>query len=284
MTSVQIRLMQTGDLDFAAACTAAEGWRTQTRTAFEGFYAHDPEGCLIAEQGGTPVGICVGTSYGRYGFVGQLIVVSEARGQGIGRRLLDTAVARLRREGAQGIYLDAVLAAVPLYEQVGFRKLGRSLRFSGMIEGKEHAHVRAMHKRDLAAVYALDRRAFGADRRFFLDRRFARFPTLCQVIETNGRLMGFVLAARVDELLAVGPWTVRPELVRPGDLLESLALAAPGCTLGLGILESNAVAARAARELGLVERADPPWRMVLGPADDLGTFPMAFGIGSPAKG
>ena len=94
MTFARVRRMQPEDLDFAAACTAAEGWRTQTRAEFEGFYAHDPEGCLIAEAAGTPVGICVGTSYGGppsggYGFIGELIVVPEARGRDTGRLLLD---------------------------------------------------------------------------------------------------------------------------------------------------------------------------------------------------
>jgi predicted N-acetyltransferase YhbS len=292
------------DLDFAASCTAAEGWHTQTRAEFEGFYAHDPQGCLIAEQDDTPVGICIGTLYGGppsggYGYVGELIVVPEARGQGIGRRLLDTAIEYLRRQGAQGIYLDAVRAAVPLYERAGFRKLCPSLRFSGTIEGRAHtdghpmrahrvrAHrvrARKMCAADLDAICALDREAFGADRSFFLQRRRRCFPTLARVLEQGGRIAGFALATRVDDLIAVGPWIARPEVERPGDLLESLALAAPGCTLGLGILESNPAAVQVARELGLSEREDPPWRMVLGPADDLGMSPMAYAIGSPAKG
>jgi ribosomal protein S18 acetylase RimI-like enzyme len=285
MTFAQIRRMRPDDLDFAAACTAAEGWRTQTRAEFEGFYAHDPKGCLIAETAETPVGICVGTSYGRYGFVGELIVVPEARGQGIGRRLLDTAIAYLlQSRGAQGIYLDAVRAAVPWYERVGFRKLCQSLRFSGEIEGRAHIDVRRMRAADLNAVCALDRRAFGADRRFFLERRWQRHLELCQVLELDGQVAGFVLATRVDDLVAVGPWVVEPEVMPPERLIEGLALAAPGCTLGLGVLETNSAAVQALRALGFSEREGPPWRMVLGPADDLGTSPLAYAIGSPAKG
>ena len=295
MNAVRIRAMhvragQTSDLDFAAACTAAEGWRTETRGTFEGFYAHDPAGCLIAEREGTPLGICIGTLYGAsgvsrpQGFVGELIVVPEARGQGLGRRLLDRAVAHLRGADAQSIYLDAVLAAVPLYERAGFRKLCRSLRFGGTLEGQAHSSVRPMRAADLDAVCALDRRAFGADRRFFLERRWQQFPALCQVMERDGQLAGFVLSKRVDDLLAVGPWVVSPEAARPADLLHALARAAPGCTLGLGVLETNQAAVQAVRALGLVEREGPPWRMVLGTAENLGASPLAYAIGAPGKG
>jgi len=294
MTFAQVRAMHPSDLGFAASCTDAEGWRTQTRAEFEAFYAHDPEGCLIAEQEGTPLGVCIATPYdglprGRYGFIGELIVVPEARGRGMGRRLLDTAIAYLQSRGAQSIYLDAVRAAAPWYERVGFRKLCPSLRFSGAIEGRAQAGVRRMRTRrmraaDLDAVRALDRDAFGADRRFFLERRWQRNPELCHVLEADGKLAGFVLATRVEELVAVGPWVVRPEVAHPECLMESLALAAPGCTLGLGVLATNTTAVQAVRELGFSERVDPPWRMVLGQAGDLGASSLAYAIGSPAKG
>jgi ribosomal protein S18 acetylase RimI-like enzyme len=282
--------MRPEDLDFAASCTAAEGWRTQTRAEFEGFYAYDPEGCLIAEVSepgvstDARVGICVGTPYGGYGFIGELVVVAEARRQGIGRRLLERAIEHLRQRGAQSIYLEGVLAAVPWYERAGFRKVCRSLRFSGELEGRSHDHERAMCATDLDAVCVLDRRAFGADRPFFLKRRFVRHTALCRVVEQAGQIAAFAMAMRAGDLIAVGPWVVDLEVPRPGDLLEGIALAAPGCELGFGVLETNGAAVQAARALGFSERDEPPWRMVLGPVDDLGVSPLAYAIGSPAKG
>jgi hypothetical protein len=92
------------------------------------------------------------------------------------------------------------------------------------------------------------------------------------------------MGVRVEELVAVGPWVVGPEVKRPGDLLVGLATAAPGCTLGLGVLASNEAAVEALRHLGFSERKDPPWRMVLGPDSGLSVSPMAYAHGSPAKG
>ena len=44
--------MQCQDLDFAAGCTAAEGWASETRAQFEGSLAHDAGGCLVAAEEG----------------------------------------------------------------------------------------------------------------------------------------------------------------------------------------------------------------------------------------
>jgi ribosomal protein S18 acetylase RimI-like enzyme len=281
--TLYIRTMAPSDLDFAGTCTAAEGWLTETRQSFEGFYAHAPAGCFVAELDGKRVGICVATGYDTYGFVGELIVVPEARGQGIGSRLLEHAISYLHGRGVQNILLDGVVAAVSLYERAGFRKVCRSLRFGGPVVGKSHARVRSMRRANLDAALALDREAFGQDRRFLLERRLTLYPELCKVLLCDGKVAGYVMGRQRPGMVAVGPWVVRPDVERPVDLLESLALEAED-NLGLGVLETNHAATRAVRALGLVERADPPWRMALGPSSDLGTSPMAYAIGAPATG
>ena len=70
LTDVLIRVMRQEDLTFAAECTAAEGWLSENLTTLEGFYLRDPTGCLLAEQEGQPVGMCVVTFYGKSGFIG----------------------------------------------------------------------------------------------------------------------------------------------------------------------------------------------------------------------
>ena len=281
--------MTSADLDFAVSCTNVVGWFAP-RGEFELFFAHDLAGCLVAEADLEKIGICIATPYEEQGFLGMLIVVPEARGRGVGRRLLERAIDYLHRRGARIIGLDGVLAAVPLYERLGFQKVCRSLRFIGTLQGRDHPHVRTIRVEDLDAVYALDREAFGADRRFFLARRLAREPKLCKVLEQDGQIGGFVIGQRGGTRVSAGPWVVRPEVERPADLLESLVLEAEETTIGLGVLESNAAAVAAVRALGLEARDDSPWRMVLetpsSPSSPgaLGASPMAYAIGSPAKG
>jgi ribosomal protein S18 acetylase RimI-like enzyme len=210
-----IRPMERSDLTFAAECTVAEGWVSENITILEGFYLHDPAGCLVAELAGQKVGIGVATSYGQCGFIGELIVKPEARGKGIGAALLNHAAAYLQQRGARTIYLDGVVKAVTLYKRNGFRKICRSLRFSGQIRGKTHPQVRPMQEQDLLVVHQLDHKHFGADRSFFLNRRWSLFPELSKVLVEEGHLAGYILGRRGEDWLAAGPWVVEEDVQHP---------------------------------------------------------------------
>ena len=279
-----IRPMQLADLDFAAACTHAEGWASEDHIALLGFFLADPLGCLLAELHGQPVGICVATSYGHSGFIGELIVLPQARGQGIGAALLNRAVNLLQQRGARTVYLDGVLQAVGLYERNGFRKLARSWRFSGRLPGRTHPHVVPMQAQHLSQVFALDQAAFGADRSFFLGRRWSLFPELGRVLIQDDQVQGYLLGRRGPGWLVVGPWVVNPAVAGPHCLLESLALDAGDDLLKLGILDSHQPACTLVESRGLIPNPESPWRMAFGPGEFLGASPFCYAIGSPAKG
>ena len=199
-----IRSMLAEDLAFASERTAAEGWVSENRATLDGFFFHEPVGCLVADLDGRRVGIGVATSYGHSGFIGELIVRPEARGQGIGSALLNHAVTYLQQRGARTIYLDGVLKALDLYERNGFRKICRSLRFSGKVNGKPHPQVRPMLEKDLPVVFDLDQRYFGADRGFFLARRWNLFPELSKVLVEDDRVTGFILGRWGEGWMAAG--------------------------------------------------------------------------------
>ena len=275
--------MRLGDLAFAAECTAAEGWVSEDAAALQGFYQHDAAGCLLAEQDGQPVGICMATSYGESGFIGELIVRPEGRGQGLGAALLEEAAAYLQRRGAHTVYLDGVLKAVPLYERHDFHKVCRSLRLNGQVDGRLDPEVRPMGVDDLPAVRALDRRAFGAQRGFFLEYRRALYPELGFVLAEAGQIAGYVLGRRGVGGASAGPWVALEEVAEPERLLYAFGRAV-GMPFSIGILETNAEALRRVRALGFVERVDSPWRMERGASTTLGANPACLAIGGAAKG
>jgi ribosomal protein S18 acetylase RimI-like enzyme len=281
---MRIYRMQETDIDFASRCTSAEGWSSETREVFEGFFEHDPEGCFIAEAGDRKIGICVATSYGTTGFIGELIVVEEMRGRGVGRRLLEHSIALLRKRGAKSVLLDGDLAAVPLYEKTGFRKICRSLRFIGKIRGKTHPHVRGMTPDDLGTILDIDRQAFGGDRSFFLHYWFGLYPRLCKVLVTNEDITAFIMGHHGNQIVSAGPWVVREGSEKAFDLIESLALESGDLDLRIGVLETNSEAVRAIRSSGTLKSQEPSWRMVLGEETSLASSDQCYAIGSAAKG
>lgn len=283
-TAIKISSLQPEDLAFAVRCAQSVGWMTETHRELEAFYAFDPEGFLIARLEDQPAGICSAISYGGSGFIGQLIVEQAFRGRGIGGRLFQAAVDYLKGLGDANIYLDGVLKAVTLYERHGFRKVCRSLRFSGQMQGRGSAHVRPMTSADLDHVCALDRQAFSADRGFFLRRRFSNYPNLCYVLTGGGEILGYVFGKPAPDDVFAGPWVALPGAPEPEALLYALAQEAPKGRLRLGVLANCAHATALAERLGLAAHPDSPWRMALGEGENLGVSPACYAVGSPAKG
>lgn len=90
---------------------------------------------LLARRGAIAVGVAVlATTWtlehgGLVGWLDELYVVPEERGQGIGAKLLDEAVALARRGGWLALELEVERGherAANLYERAGFRPLTRS--------------------------------------------------------------------------------------------------------------------------------------------------------------
>ena len=141
-----------------------------------------------------------------------------------------------------------------------------------------------MRAADMDATAAMDRRTFGADRRFFLERRLALYPDLCKVTEQGGVLTGYIFGRRGYEVIGVGPWWVQEDVTRPVELLYALAAEAGDTVIGVGVLETNTRAVGLLRSLGLDEHPTPPWRMVWGDDVGLGAAPDLYANGSAAKG
>jgi len=281
---MHIRQMTRADIDFAFACAQEEGWQSETQKDFEGFLIYNPTGCFVAGAGSEKIGICVATAYRDNGFIGELIIKKEHRGKGYGTQLFDFSIKYLAAKGIKNIYLDGDLAAVPIYEKAGFRKIDRSLRFAGKIPGKKQKNVRKVTPDDINTICAIDRELFGDDRGFFLRRRFAMYSELCFVSENNNRINGYLMARPGHEVISVGPWVLLEPGENPEALLAGLSLGTGDRMLRLGILESNTTAVGIIKSLQTFAENEYCWRMVQGPQEDLGMDKNLIAIGSAAKG
>lgn len=279
---MRIRHMTESDLTFAENCTRIEGWLSDNRVEFDNFLACNPHGCFLAEEEGIPIGICVATQFQQAGFIGDLILLEAWRGCGRGAQLFNHAVAYLQSQGVESIYLDGVVPAVSLYERAGFRKICRSRRLYGRLNGKQFADVRPMNSEDLSEVIAFDHACFGAERGFFLERRWKQSPELCMVTCLDGVIMGYIMGRR-SEIFSIGPWIAANSMQEPLRLLQQLAYENPHETFHLGVLETNHRAMQLLHGLSFEETPNPPWRMVLGESG-LGEYPACLTIGTSGKG
>nr|WP_237182320.1 GNAT family N-acetyltransferase [Roseomonas marmotae] len=108
---------------------AREGWNPGLSDALA-FHAADPGGYLLAEDAGEAVGCISAVRQGPgHGFIGFYIVREDRRGQGIGLKLWQEAMARL---AGRVIGLDGVVAQQANYARSGFQMGWRNIRYGAV--------------------------------------------------------------------------------------------------------------------------------------------------------
>lgn len=99
-----IRLMTLADYQAVYAlwlATPGMGLNTtdDSREGIEKYLRRNPSTCFVADDGGRIVGVIMAGHDGRRGFIHHTAVLPEFRGQGLGRRLVENALAALEAEG-----------------------------------------------------------------------------------------------------------------------------------------------------------------------------------------
>ena len=99
-----IRLMTPADYQAVYAlwlATPGMGLNTtdDSREGIEKYLRRNPSTCFVADDGGRIVGVIMAGHDGRRGFIHHTAVLPEYRGLGLGRRLVENALAALEAEG-----------------------------------------------------------------------------------------------------------------------------------------------------------------------------------------
>lgn len=274
--------MSISDLDFVLNLTAHEGWNS-TRQDFEELLYFNPKGSFIGEVDGTPVGMVCTVNYGEFGFIGNLIVLPMYRGQNFGKIFMELAMKHLLDSGTKSLFLDGVPKAIALYEQLGFRKIAKSLRLEAVVTGRRTQHTRLMTENDLRAIAPFDSQYFGGQRAGFLRMRFLAYPDLARVMERNDEVQGFIMGSHSGSSVRIGPWVMNTQDGHAEQLLLEFAGMVEGKTLKIGVLENNVQALNLFSRYGFREKSHS-WRMLYGEDTESTLSNHLYAICCPARG
>ncbi|MFJ4785971.1 GNAT family N-acetyltransferase [Streptomyces sp. NPDC088794] len=207
LAALPIRRLTLRDLTACADLSEDRGWpREEHKWGFllasgKGYGIDDPDGGLVSA--------CVVTEYGPQdrpglGAVGMVLVAERHVRQGVGRRLMRHLVSAM---GTTPLTLHATPYGRPLYEELGFKVIGRAEMLLGHFTpgGPEPKVVtRAATAEDLTSILRLDEEVFGLDRTHILTRLPA-FADQLRVAERDGRLIGYAAAWPNMDTHVVGP-------------------------------------------------------------------------------
>ncbi len=241
-----IRAFVENDIPAAMRLKEAAGWN-QVERDWLTVIGLAPEGCWVYEQDGRVVGTVTAISYGRkLSWIGMMLVDPACRRRGIGRSLMEHAVAHLDGAGVEIVKLDATDMGYPLYRSLGFRDECLIERWSGTV-GPVSLESRSWDIRPVVEVddvTALDQEAFGVDRTAVL-----RSLLLGSRQECFRTPEGYVMARPGSNAHFLGPCVAR----EPGQarmLIESILAKHSGEKVFWDVLPDNELAVQLAGDLG----------------------------------
>ena len=228
MGAASIRVLSGGDLNAALTLSSTAGWNQQLAD-WRMLLTLAPRGAFGAvddDAGGRIVGTSIGIDYGGFGWIAMMLVDPAWRGRGLGRSLLEAAVAAI--PAGRPVRLDATPMGRPLYESFGFEdeaQLNRHVSDAGSRTGA-HAAARTpqpLAGADLARIVDPDAGVFGGDRRAVLEWALGAAPDYARIATDGSGPPRYCFGRRGRVFDQIGP-------VVAGDEEEAAALV--GAALG----------------------------------------------------
>jgi GNAT superfamily N-acetyltransferase len=253
---INIRPMTITDLRLGLKLTQQAGWN-QTESDWQRFIDLQPTGCFVAELDGSGVGTTTTCILGQVAWIAMVLVDVNARGRGVGTRLLEHSLSYLKQRKVKTVRLDATPAGQPIYAKLGFQPEYELARFEGIlprrrrpepVEGPEPAVAKATPE-IFADIIEFDNRMTGTDRTKMLTRLFEEFPENIRFLRHGDKIDGYATVRPGANALQVGP-CIATALAGPPLLGDALSRCA-GEPVFVDIPLHNAAAAGIAESRGL---------------------------------
>jgi GNAT superfamily N-acetyltransferase len=254
-----VDVASSSDLEALAVLRTAQDWQ-RAETLLRAIIAWDKGRIFLVREGAlnpaaanprAPIATTSAIAAGPVGVIGNVITREDYRRRGLGRVVMEEALAWLRNTGVRSVLLDATEDGRPLYRKLGFVDDDGSWFGYAPLAALDHAVLariagsgRAVlgKKSALARVAALDAAAFGGDRMSFLALLLA-IPGhwLYLAEDAAGAPTGYALVRPLEAPyvgMRAGPWVARDRETAAALLLAALAPDAPWQReMGMGPLE-----------------------------------------------
>jgi len=262
---LHVEKMEVDDFPFAVQLSNTMNWNAALED-FEFMLKLEPEGCFMALHGQERLGIATSVSFGKTGWLGNLIVKENARRKGAGNLLVRHVIDYLHEKGVETIGLYAYPHLVKLYERFGFQS---DLDFL-VLKGKAafpatQMKLQAAKRQDVPRIIDFDRQCFGADRKKLLEPILLNRGNLCYISTENNEVVGYIAAKVYDETSEIGPLMCRANRAEEAVLLLKTVLSKLNCKVFTCIPEKETELLNVLHQAGLKEDFRTV-RMFFGPA------------------
>ncbi len=250
----RVEKMSPEDFEFATRLSDTMDWDA-SEDDFEFMAKLEPEGIFVLYSDSEKVGIATTISFGKVGWLGNVIVSKEHRGTGGGSLMVQKAVEYLTNRGVETVGLYSYTDRVPFYERHGFRFDSRFIVMKGKgFSETTKTHVKAATADDGQSIFDLDKSCFGGSRSRLLEPIIRDPANLCYVSTDDDQILGFTAAKVYDEVSEIGPLVCRGNQNGVAtDLLKMMLRKLKGCNVSLCVPEKEVEILNLLRQNGFKE-------------------------------
>jgi len=200
-----VRNISVEDFTFAVNLTDTMDWNL-AEDDFEFMTELEPDGCFIVLDDSERIGLATTISFGRVGWLGNVIVSENHRERGAGSLLVRHCIEYLTKKRVETIGLYSYIERTPFYRRLGFEYESEFIVLKGKgFSAPTKTSLKRARKEDLQEIVNLDHLCFGTSRMKLLKPILLKPNNLCYMHVEDGRLLGFVVGKVYDRAAEVGP-------------------------------------------------------------------------------
>lgn len=202
---LHVENMTPEDFEFAIRLTDTMNWKLADED-FEFMLKLEPQGCFVLFDAAKRIGIVTVVSFGRIGWLGNLIVAETHRKKGAGSLLAKHAVNYLMNKGVKTVGLYAYIDKIPFYKRLGFEYESEF----AVLEGRGFSspikpRLRKARKEDVREIVEFDKTCFGDSRKKLLTHILLNHNNHCYLYAENGKITGYAASKVYEDTAELGP-------------------------------------------------------------------------------